>query len=236
MLSTQMAGAKCVIRVLGTGYRENSWPYQLFSRPESSHGTTLRVIARFPNSADARRFVHAVIAAAVVHEASIELRLNSPVMRQVLLSADPRAQLEPLKTRTDNAHGQIINLVIECSPRRCGGEIKLVLAGVEDKPSRVSPSMVKAVARGHEWREGIVSGQESGGNDIAQRTKLDARYVRLIMRCAFLAPDIVERILDGRQPPSLTLRKVTSTTSMSWTEQRQQLGSADTNARMALAS
>jgi hypothetical protein len=42
--------------------------------------------------------------------------------------------------------------------------------------------------------------------------------------CAFLAPDIVKAILDGRQPLDLTFEKLTRRLPADWTQQRKQLG------------
>jgi hypothetical protein len=47
----------------------------------------------------------------------------------------------------------------------------------------------------------------------------------------FLAPDIVESILDGRQPLDLTVQKLTSKLPHGWVEQRQQLGFAEPRQR-----
>jgi len=60
----------------------------------------------------------------------------------------------------------------------------------------------------------------SGPRAIAKQTGLDGSYVRRILRFAFLAPDIVESILDGRQPHELTLAKLSRKLPMSWAEQR----------------
>jgi site-specific DNA recombinase len=109
--------------------------------------------------------------------------------------------------------------------RRCGGEVRLILEGTgEHDPARPVPAMIKAVARAHEWYEQIVEGKSFGGRAIAAMTGLDERYVSVIIRCAFLAPDIVEAILDGHQPPNFSLAKITSRPSMNWAEQRRHLG------------
>jgi site-specific DNA recombinase len=50
------------------------------------------------------------------------------------------------------------------------------------------------------------------------------RYVRRILRCAFLAPDLVEAILQGRQPPELTLARLCHTLPFDWSEQRKEFG------------
>jgi hypothetical protein len=53
-------------------------------------------------------------------------------------------------------------------------------------------SLLKVVARAHQWSEWIVAGKVWGGRSIAEKIGLDERYVSQILECAFLAPDIVE--------------------------------------------
>lgn len=68
-----------------------------------------------------------------------------------------------------------------------------------------------------------------GANDrllIAQKAGFSERHVSQIFECAFLAPDIVQDIFDGRQPPDLTWRKLTRHVPMNWVEQRKRLGFA----------
>ena len=45
-----------------------------------------------------------------------------------------------------------------------------------------------------------------------------------MLRSAFLAPDIVEAILERRQPPDLNFEKVSKNVPLSWAEQRTQFG------------
>jgi site-specific DNA recombinase len=40
--------------------------------------------------------------------------------------------------------------------------------------------------------------------EIAERERIGSRYVRRLLRLAFLAPEIVEAIAAGDQPPELT--------------------------------
>lgn len=45
--------------------------------------------------------------------------------------------------------------------------------------------------------------------EIAAREGLAVRYLGCLIRLAFLAPDIVESIVEGRQPTSLTAETLT---------------------------
>jgi site-specific DNA recombinase len=58
-------------------------------------------------------------------------------------------------------------------------------------------------------------------------------YVTRVFRLAFLAPDIIEAILQGKQPPELSVRKLMDDTRLplNWNEQRVRLGFASTPTR-----
>ena len=110
--------------------------------------------------------------------------------------------------------------------KRCGGEVRLVLPANSAGEIPVHPvqSLIKAVARAHGWYGRIVRGELTGGRSIAHATGLDERYVGRIFQCAFLAPDIVESILDGRQPAEMTLESLRTHLPIEWAAQRQLLG------------
>jgi hypothetical protein len=59
---------------------------------------------------------------------------------------------------------------------------------------------------------------------IARYEGLAARYVSRLLRCAFLAPDIIESLLVGSAPPEMTLAKVLEGVPLDWAEQRQRFG------------
>ena len=61
---------------------------------------------------------------------------------------------------------------------------------------------------------------------IARREKIPASYAQLMLPLAFLAPSIVTAILEGHQPPDLSLNRIIKRTNLAldWSAQRQQLG------------
>jgi hypothetical protein len=61
--------------------------------------------------------------------------------------------------------------------------------------------------------------------EIAAREGLGVRYVSRLIRLAFLAPDIVESIVEGRQPTTLTAEAVTRHIEMplEWRSQKTAL-------------
>ena len=83
--------------------------------------------------------------------------------------------------------------------RRRGVEAKLVLANT---PAALDRTLVRAVALGWIWFEEVKGGATMQA--IANREGITQRRVAHLVDLAFLAPDIVQAIVDGRQSPTLT--------------------------------
>jgi hypothetical protein len=60
-------------------------------------------------------------------------------------------------------------------------------------------------------------------SEIAAAEKIDRGYVGSILRLSLLAPDIVEAILDGRQPDGLGLPTLLKPFPLEWELQRAKL-------------
>jgi hypothetical protein len=82
----------------------------------------------------------------------------------------------------------------------------------------------KAMARGRNWYEQLTSRGGSSLGDLAQESGVNDRYASRILRFAFLAPDIVEAVLEGRQPKEMTLEKAFVNMPLNWEKQRQVFG------------
>jgi site-specific DNA recombinase len=66
----------------------------------------------------------------------------------------------------------------------------------------------------------ILSGEIPNQRALAKQTGFDERYISRIIPLAFLAPDITEAILEGRQVPGLSLEKCVVEIPSVWTLQR----------------
>jgi hypothetical protein len=61
---------------------------------------------------------------------------------------------------------------------------------------------------------------------LAQRDGITRRYIRRLVDLAFLSPQLVEAILQGRQPADLTATRLTeSDLPLDWAEQHRLLAS-----------
>jgi hypothetical protein len=81
-------------------------------------------------------------------------------------------------------------------------------------------AMVKAIARAFRWQDLLENGTHATIAEIAAAEKINESYVGRVLRLALLAPDIVEAIVDGRQPAGLQLEDLLSPFPIEWPEQR----------------
>jgi DNA invertase Pin-like site-specific DNA recombinase len=170
-------------------------------------------------------FVRKVVRRVVVHPDRIEIEVGKHELCAAL-TAEPHApSLQPTTQELEPISGDVIRLAIEARVKRCGGEMRLVLPPdrLGQQSSHPASSLLKALARGRTWYEWILAGEVAGTRALAQKLSLNERYVGRVLQCAFLAPDIVEAILNGRQPSDLTFEKLTRHLPLSWAEQRKQL-------------
>lgn len=76
--------------------------------------------------------------------------------------------------------------------------------------------MLKALARVFRWRKMLDTGVHATLEDLAQATGVNATYVSRVLRLTLLAPEIVEAILDGRQPAGLRLDDLLEGFPLEW--------------------
>lgn len=111
---------------------------------------------------------------------------------------------------------EALTLVGDFTLRRRGVEARLVLG---DTSSGVDGTLLKNLAQGWAWFEEIKAGMTMQA--IADRESVTQRRVAHLVDLAFLAPDIVQTIVDGRQPETLTADGlIKSRHRAAWTDQR----------------
>jgi site-specific DNA recombinase len=100
----------------------------------------------------------------------------------------------------------------------------MLIAG--DRPSPPDMKLVSVFSDAHHWIDDLAQGRAASVRDLSRRTNRDAGEVSRILPLAFLAPDIIEAILEGRQPKGLTPRQLKriGTLPCRWDDQRRRFG------------
>ena len=107
--------------------------------------------------------------------------------------------------------------------RRGGRKVIAAPDGDPWPPSRPRPdeALIRAVVRAHRWRRLLEQKKYRSVSELAEAGDLTRSFVNRLLRLTLLAPNIVEAILDGRQPKGLQLEDVTRAMPITWDEQRQ---------------
>jgi hypothetical protein len=110
--------------------------------------------------------------------------------------------------------------------RRRGVESKLVLRDGTTQDQKPDPILCQTIARARSWFEEIASGRVASIREMSRKVGTDETDITRVLPLAFLAPDILETILDGRQPTTLTAKELKRIPRFpsDWAAQRRLLG------------
>ncbi len=98
--------------------------------------------------------------------------------------------------------------------KRRGVETRLILHSEKQLPTNYNEKLARLVAKAHVWFEQIKSGERKSVDEIASAEKIDTSNVSRALPLAFLAPSIVEDMLEGRQPIRLTAERLRRTNDL----------------------
>ena len=120
---------------------------------------------------------------------------------------------------------QMLTVRVPLAVRMQRGGRKLVLTPGGMAPrgaSAADTTLVKALARAFRWRRMMETGRYGTINELAAAEKINSSYVSRLLRLTLLAPDIVEAVLDGRQPDGITLPGLMQPFPVEWKQQPAQ--------------
>ena len=124
--------------------------------------------------------------------------------------------------------GKTIIFKIPMRFHRRGGRRMVVLPEHEaarkktDGPS--DDPMVNALAKARRWQKMLDIGDAPTVRQLAEQEKVDQSFMARVLRLNNLAPDIVNAILNGRTPDTLSLETLRGSIPLAWQEQREKWG------------
>jgi len=175
---------------------------------------------------DLRDLLSLFLRRVVLGEEQIQVMIGRNDLYQLLRNAGTAIASSLSQGRKPVDASDLICLSIDTRLKRYGGVVHLVVPPNPSttRASKTKPSLLKALARAHSWYASVLEGNALDQRSLARHIGLTERYVGKVFPCAFLAPDIVESILEGRQPDDLTFARLCTDIPLSWTEQRRQFG------------
>ena len=110
-----------------------------------------------------------------------------------------------------------------------GGRKEMQLPEGVAHSRRTDNTLVKALARAFRWKRMLESGEFATIAELAEREGIAFTYMARLMRLSLLAPEIVDAIMEGSQPESVTLANMMDPFPLDWKEQRMRFLQPGTN-------
>ena len=139
-----------------------------------------------------------------------------------------RVQLDPAAALGNEAEGlcpEPQTVEITCNLVRGASGVQIAIGKEFGNLSRrLDPALIKGVVRGYHWRSQLLTGEVGSVAELARKAGVNSRYVVRTVRMGFLAPDIIEAILEGRQTAAVTFEIFRKAIPLQWSQQRLMLG------------
>ena len=173
-------------------------------------------------SVEKRQCLQGLIARITLNPEGLEIRIRIAYLGHLLRRGQEIGAYQPIALPNQ----PVLVLTIAAQLRRTGMEKKLLIGGL-NHPSRTKADdgLLKLIARAHELQEIFTRGGRPI-SEMAEEAGMSSSYFTRILRLSFLAPDIIQAILHGRQPTDLNAHKLMADTRapIAWHEQRARLG------------
>lgn len=122
---------------------------------------------------------------------------------------------------------ETMRVIVPLSIRKRNGRPKILPpenAGITENEAQVQdPHILRALGRAWAWRRMLESGKAATIDDIAAAANVTNRFVSRTMRLAYLAPEVLERLVLWRVPPSVSVNELIEATYLPWAEQPGQI-------------
>jgi site-specific DNA recombinase len=126
----------------------------------------------------------------------------------------------------DAASVDTFTLTIPIGLYRTGHDLRLVInsGAKENEAGKRDVALIRLVARGRRWYEQLTSGDMPSLRAIANAEGLAERYVARVLAGSLLAPDLIDKIVQGWQPVHFTVESLRRSPPLEWDEQRRRFG------------
>lgn len=129
---------------------------------------------------------------------------------------------------TERPEGTRIHIPLNL--KRTSGRKRIILREVSESPTlddahcvAYRNAMVIAIARGFRWRRLLDEGRYISIRQMADDLGVAAPYMSRLIRLTLLAPDIIEAIVNGREPDGMSIERLRQPMSLLWEEQKRLL-------------
>ena len=168
-----------------------------------------------------RAFLTAVIGRIEIGANQIDIHFRPTRLGEILdIAATPSSSATEEEV-------QILSVPVRL--RRSGRAITMLIDGTDPfGAAKPDPRLIRLLIRASRLNAALVRSDGASFAALAEREGVSRSYFTRLVRLSYLAPDIKQAILDGRQPRNLTADKLLahSRLPLAWNEQLTLLGFA----------
>ncbi len=112
--------------------------------------------------------------------------------------------------RVSEPTDETVTITVRLSLQRRNGALLIVPDEQETKaPPHIDHHLVRSVCLARDWRRRLETGEVASTRELARIENLCHRHTGRLLPLAWLAPDLVAMILEGRQPRTMSLQSLT---------------------------
>jgi DNA invertase Pin-like site-specific DNA recombinase len=195
-----------VINAIASHLRDHAWVSQRLGpgldagqterllRASVTLAATLTESSSQPSSIDP---IRALIARVTIGQGRLAINLDRTSLSGRLADLDEALDL-PSPTN------EPLEINIDALRLRCGKQVRLIVGQIQSTTRSPDPALIKLITDARRWFDDLRSGRAETIAAIAERDRQQVSHVSRTIGLAFLAPDLVEMILAGRHPITLT--------------------------------
>ena len=114
-----------------------------------------------------------------------------------------------------------IQVFVPLKVRRKNGRPKILPPAnyLPSEDQTQDPHILRAIGRAWSWRRRMEAGEFGTVRDLAIAVNLAKRHVSRQLRLAYLAPEVLKRLVFGREVSAVTVMQLSECALLSWQEQ-----------------
>jgi DNA invertase Pin-like site-specific DNA recombinase len=171
-----------------------------------------------------RALLMALLSRVDIRSDRVEIKVRQPQLIEQLHAQSIASSTAAGKP--DSASDDTLTLTVKARLQRVGRELRMLVENTDDQ-TKADPGLLRIVARAHDIQARLTQDTKLTVHMIAWQERVSANYIYRLLRIPSLAPDIITAIINGKNPPQLTAKKLMRLTPqipVGWAEQRNLLG------------
>ncbi len=129
--------------------------------------------------------------------ATVERIAIKPGEMRIALSGDHLAR--SLDVNATRINEEVLTLAAPFQHRKRGVETRIIIG---DEPAQIDATLLRNIARAYQYFDLVRSGKAFA--EIAEIEGVSKRRIQQVIELAFLAPDVIRAVREGRQPVGVT--------------------------------